>query len=67
MEEILLSINAKDMKSNKDQINGTDEAQVDSIEMAVIYMNQNYKDFPDTNRLHEGTFNGFIIEAVVGF
>lgn len=63
----------------KGQITGTDETQVDRIEIAagwypisnlllkLEYMNQNYKDFPATNILHEGKFNGFILEAVVGF
>jgi hypothetical protein len=31
------------------------------------YVTQKYKDFPNTNILHEGKFDGVMIEAVVGF
>ena len=31
------------------------------------YVVQNYKDFPGTSILHEGKFDGFVIEAVIGF
>ena len=31
------------------------------------YVNQDYKDFPNTSRFFEGKFNGIVIEAVVGF
>lgn len=31
------------------------------------YVNQNYKDFPTTDYRFGGKFNGFVIEAVVGF
>jgi hypothetical protein len=31
------------------------------------YVIQNYTDFPGTDIRHEGTFNGFVIQAVVGF
>ncbi len=31
------------------------------------YVIQNYKDFPTTDFRHEGKFNGFFIQAIVGF
>ena len=31
------------------------------------YVRQQYNDFPTTDILHEGTFNGFVIEGVVAF
>ncbi len=31
------------------------------------YVVQNYKDFPGTSIFNEGKFNGFVIEAVIGF
>ncbi|MFT7605537.1 MAG: hypothetical protein ACI8VT_003132 [Saprospiraceae bacterium] len=31
------------------------------------YVKQQYKDFPNTSTLYGGEFNGFVIEAVVGF
>lgn len=33
----------------------------------VAYIDQKYKDYPDTSILYEGKFNGFMVEAVVGF
>lgn len=33
----------------------------------VEYVNQSYVDFPATDYRHEGLFNGFMIEAAVGF
>lgn len=33
----------------------------------LAYINQEYKDFPTTSILSEGKFNGFMVEAVVGF
>ena len=33
----------------------------------VEYVNQDYKDFAATSRLADGKFNGFMVEAVVGF
>lgn len=63
----------------KGQITGADETRIERMEIAagwfpisnlllkLEYVNQQYKDFPNTNILHEGKFNGFILEAVVGF
>jgi len=31
------------------------------------YVKQEYKDFPDTSILHQGEFDGIMIEAVIGF
>ncbi|HPX05793.1 MAG TPA: hypothetical protein PLC17_07650 [Tenuifilaceae bacterium] len=31
------------------------------------YVNQKYLDYPNTSILHEGKFNGFVVEAIVGF
>ena len=31
------------------------------------YVNQNYSDFPQTDIRHEGNFNGFMLEAAIGF
>ena len=33
----------------------------------VEYVNQEYKDYPAASRLAGGKFNGFMVEAVVGF
>ncbi|HMQ47396.1 MAG TPA: hypothetical protein PKA00_08555 [Saprospiraceae bacterium] len=38
-----------------------------NILMKGEYVNQNYNDFITTDILHGGNFNGFMIEAVVGF
>ena len=63
----------------KGQITGADETRIERVEIAagwfpisnlllkLEYVNQQYKDFPTNNILHEGKFNGFILEAVVGF
>jgi hypothetical protein len=31
------------------------------------YVKQEYKDFPNTSILHQGEFDGIMIEAVIGF
>ncbi|MDR2232015.1 MAG: hypothetical protein LBE56_02690 [Tannerella sp.] len=31
------------------------------------YVNQQHKDYPNTNRLFEGKFNGLVVQAAVGF
>ncbi len=58
---------------------GSDDASIDRIQISagwypiqqlllkVEYVNQQYNDFPVTALEHEGEFNGFILEAVVGF
>lgn len=38
-----------------------------NIVLKAEYVNQNYKDYVETSRFHEGNFNGLMIEAVVGF
>ena len=38
-----------------------------NIVLKAEYVNQNYKDYPETSIFHEGNFNGLMIEAVVGF
>ena len=38
-----------------------------NIVLKAEYVNQDYKDFVETSILHEGNFNGLVIEAVVGF
>ncbi|MEX2401148.1 MAG: hypothetical protein WD423_10280 [Rhodothermales bacterium] len=35
--------------------------------MKLEYVMQNYNDYPSTNALHEGEFNGIVIEGVVAF
>lgn len=35
--------------------------------LKLAYINQQYEDFSSTNLYHEGEFNGFMLEAVVGF
>lgn len=38
-----------------------------NILLKAEYVNQDYKDFPETNILYEGNFKGVMFEAVVGF
>lgn len=38
-----------------------------SLLLKAEYVNQNYRDFPTTDRLHGGNFNGFMIEGVIAF
>ncbi len=38
-----------------------------NILFKLEYVDQDYKDFPTASILNEGNFNGFMIEAVVGF
>jgi hypothetical protein len=38
-----------------------------SVLLKGEYVMQNYKDFPTNNILNGGTFNGVVVEAVVGF
>jgi hypothetical protein len=33
----------------------------------IEYVNQEYKDYPSTNIMSNGKFNGIVIEAVIGF
>lgn len=35
--------------------------------MKVEYVRQNYNDYPETSYLHEGQFDGFVVEGVVAF
>lgn len=56
-----------------------DKSSIDRIEIAAgwfpvknlllkgEYVKQQYKDFPNTNGLYKGEFDGFVIEAIVGF
>jgi hypothetical protein len=37
------------------------------ILLKVEYVNQEYKDFPQANILYGGKFNGFMVEAALGF
>lgn len=39
----------------------------DNVLFKVEYVNQEYQDFPTGSLLQDGEFNGFMIEAVVGF
>lgn len=38
-----------------------------NILFKLEYVNQDYKDFPTSSLLNEGNFNGFMVEATVGF
>jgi len=40
---------------------------IQQLLLKVEYVNQQYNDFPVTALQHEGEFNGFVLEAVVGF
>jgi hypothetical protein len=35
--------------------------------MKVEYVRQNYNDYPETSYLHDGQFDGFVVEGVVAF
>ena len=38
-----------------------------NIMMKVQYVDQQYKNYPDTNILNGGKFNGVMLEAAIGF